>query len=122
MTTRPFTKPELKPAAPIWIVRQIVAEDAVEIVFVGHANRAELESQIERIARWYWPLDEKAGYAGVTILADAHADPVGVRIAGLMGSATMQGAEFAREILASLFSKELVAQAFGVDFARSATK
>jgi hypothetical protein len=77
MTTGPFIRPTLAPPAPCWIVRRPPGDNAIEIVFVGHANRAELESKIERIARWSWPLDEDGE---AMILADSHADPIGVRL------------------------------------------
>ena len=77
MTTAPFTRPTLAPPAPCWFVRIPPKEDAVEVVFVGHANRAELEATIERLARWAWPLDEDGE---VIVLADSHADPIGIRI------------------------------------------
>lgn len=75
--TAPFVRPTLEPASPAWILRT-VATATVEIVFVGHANRADLDAQIERLARWPWGiLDDDAH---VTVLADTAANPIGVRI------------------------------------------
>lgn len=75
--TRPFQKPELRPPAPCWIVRQPLREDAVEIIYVGLSNRAELDGVIERLARWPWHLDEDGS---VCVLADSRAEAIGVRI------------------------------------------
>lgn len=117
MSTAPFVRPVLKPAAPIWIVRDIFgphrAPDAVEIVFVGHANRDELDAMIERIARWPWSVDEDGGH--VEVLADSHADPIGVRI---VNPSDVGGAGRVREILINFFTADLVAQAFDVKSAR----
>ena len=86
--TLPFQKPAayLSPPAPCWIVRRPPSgrpaePDTIEIVFVGHMLRAELEAAVERLVAWPWPFgaDDPIGDR-VTILADMHADPVGVRL------------------------------------------
>lgn len=75
--TKPFSRPVLAPPAPCWIVRQPPREDTVEIVFVGHSNRAELDATLERLARWGWPMDEDGA---AVLLADIHGDAIGVRL------------------------------------------
>jgi len=103
MTTGPFTRPTIAPPAPCWIVRQPPREDTIEIVYIGQANRAELDAAIERLARWPWPIDEDGS---VTILGDRHADAIGIRIE----HPSDNGEAFVR-IVSDLFDAAIVAEA-----------
>lgn len=101
--TQPFRRPSLAPPAPCWIVRTPPGEDFVEIVYVGHCNRAELESSLERLARWPWAFAEDGH---VTILGDSHADPIGVRLENLETDAAAIAA-----CVAELFDAAIVCRA-----------
>lgn len=85
----------------------------VEISYVGHANRAELDSSIERVSRWGWPL---ADNGAVTILADSHADHVGVRL-----ERSLLGVEEIATILADLLDGAIVCRAIAVPSRRPTT-
>jgi hypothetical protein len=120
--TTPFDRVSLAPASPTWIVRQIIyAEvDTIEIVFVGHCNRLELDSHVERLARWPWHYSGDAtekSPAGVTVLADSRAEMIGVRIVGCSLSSSQ-----IRDVLVDLFGREIVCQAFRADVARQLTQ
>lgn len=109
--TQAFSKPALSPPAPAWIVRRPPVgkasdPDSIEIVFVGHALREELDRHVERLARWPWPFGADDTGAGVIVLADSHADAVGVRLTG--DSLTLSHVV---AIVADLFDASIVCQA-----------
>lgn len=87
--TRPFQKPAslVAPPAPAWIVRRPPVNlasdpDAIEIVYVGHMLREELDRNVERLARWPWPFGADDKDAAVVELVDIHGAPIGVRLQG----------------------------------------
>lgn len=120
MTTSPFTRPVLAPPSPVWIVRTPPRTDDVEIVFVGVANREELDRHVERLARWPWHFEDTA-CVHVTILADIRGDAVGVRLSGLKSDNAGGECAVAIEVLADLFDPLLVAHAIRSDVARRLT-
>lgn len=107
MTTR--TPLPIVPPSPAWIVRQPPRCDFVEVVFVGVTNREELDRDVERIAVYPWSFDDKVDH-GVEILADVHADLVGVRLRGLAGPGN-DDTRYVRGVLCTLFDHSLVAHA-----------
>ena len=113
MTTSPFDRVSLQPASPAWIVRQIPdSAGDVEIVYVGHANRMELDSSVERLARVPWNARPNETIK-VTVLADARAEMIGVRIEGCSWDTTE-----ITKILEDMFGGQIVAHALRANHAR----
>lgn len=109
----------LAPPSPVWIVRTPPRTDDVEIVFVGVANREELDRHVERLARWPWTwISDDEGPHGVTVLADVRGEAIGVRLEGLASQRAGGEASIVREVLADLFDPLLVAHAIRSDVAR----
>lgn len=109
MASSPFDRINLRPASPMWILRAIPQEDAVEIVFIGNHNRAELDAQVDRVARVRWTFSETvrgARAAGIVILADSRAETVGVRLERVINPMRE-----IRATLVGLLGPELVAHA-----------
>ncbi len=111
--TRQFFKPDpIAPPAPCWIVRRpphmgLVHEpESIEIVFVGHMLRDELELAVSRLCRWPWPFSAADRGGDVTILADIHGDAVGVRLTS--DALTVTGVVAA---VADIFDASIVCQA-----------
>ena len=108
MTTAPFNRPTVAPPSPCWVVRMPPSVDAIEIVYVGQANRAELDAAIERLARWGWNFEDDGE---VTILADIHADPIGVRLSHLSSLGEADGLERVTRIVYDLLGGATIAEA-----------
>lgn len=104
--THKFIRP-LAPASPVWIVRQPPRTDAIEVVFVGVADRADIDRDLDRIAAYPWKFAEKSPH-GIVPLADAHLDPIGLRLEGL---AYDDDPGAVRHVLCTMFDHLLVAHA-----------
>lgn len=108
--TTPFDRISLRPASPQWIVRAILREHAIEVVYVGHCNRMELDSCVERIARYGWAFDVDAKDAGVVVLADSRAEMIGIRLVRtILDSADVVS------VLRGFFGPELVSHGIASD-------